>query len=386
VPALQPFAVDPGNLTDYRAALAAALDGSGPALAPYAVGPAPVFDAAATRPDGLALVVSTSGSTGVPKRAMLTRGALVASADATHERLGGPGQWLLPMPAHHIAGTQVLIRSLRAGTVPLSLPRFDIGEFVAAAGKLTHERRYTSLVPTQLRRLLDAGTEARQTVARFDGILLGGAAADPGLVGEAADAGATVLTTYGSSETAGGCVYSGTPLTGTRVQVAEDGRITLCGSTIASGYLGAPELTAQSFGRLDDGTRTFRTDDLGVWRDGRLHVIGRIDDLINTGGVKVAPRIVETAATLHPDVLEAVALGLPDREWGEAVALAIRARTTLSLQEIRGHLRDHVPSYALPKRLLLVDEMPLRGPGKPDRAALAAAPGWQTLEPQQLAD
>ena len=154
----------------------------------------------------------------------------------------------------------------------------------------------------------------------------------------------------------------------------------------ACAELGAPNLTAAAFGRLDDGTRTFRTDDLGVWRDGRLHVIGRIDDLINTGGVKVAPRIVETAATLHPDVLEAVALGLPDREWGEAVALAIRARTTLSLQEIRGHLRDHVPSYALPKRLLLVDEMPLRGPGKPDRAALAAAPGWQTLEPQQLAD
>ncbi|HWC22342.1 MAG TPA: o-succinylbenzoate--CoA ligase [Flexivirga sp.] len=386
MPDLQPFAVDPGALTDYRRALAAALDAGGPAIAPYADGPAPVLDPDASLPDGLALVVSTSGSTGTPKRAMLTRDALAASADATHERLGGPGRWLLSMPAHHIAGTQVLIRSLRAGTVPLALPHFGIDEFIWAAGELTHERRYTALVPTQLRRLLDAGATARASVARFDGILLGGAAADPGLLSEAADAGATVLTTYGSSETAGGCVYSGVPLTGTTVELADDGRITLCGTTIASGYLGAPELTDAVFGRRDDGTRTFRTDDLGVWRNGRLHVIGRIDDLINTGGVKVAPRVIESAAALHPQVLEAVALGLPDREWGEAVALAIRARTALSLHDIREHLRDHVPSYALPKRLLLVDEMPLRGPGKPDRAALAKAQGWQTLTAHQSAD
>lgn len=386
MPDLLPFAVDAEDLSDYRAALAAALDGSGPPVAPYADGPAPEFDPAASFPDDLSLVVSTSGSTGTPKRAMLTSDALVASADATHERLGGPGQWLLPMPAQHIAGTQVLIRSVRAGTEPLALPHFGIAEFVAAAGELIHDRCYTALVPTQLRRLLDAGVEARTALARFDGILLGGAAADPGLLAEAAEAGATVLTTYGSSETAGGCVYSGVPLTGTTVELGDDGRITLCGTTIASGYLGAPDLTASIFGRLADGTRTFRTDDLGVWRDGRLHVTGRIDDLINTGGVKVAPRIVESAATLHPDVLEAVALGLPDREWGETVALAIRTRNVLSLHDIRAHLRDHLPSYALPKRLLLVDEMPLRGPGKPDRAALATAPGWQTLSAHQQAD
>lgn len=385
MPDLQPFAVHADDLTDYRAALAAALNGNGPAIAPYVDVP-PHLDPAAHLPDGLALVVSTSGSTGTPKRAMLARDALVSSADATHERLGGPGQWLLSMPAQHIAGTQVLIRSVRAGTVPLSLSHFDITEFIATAGKLTHQRHYTALVPTQLRRLLDAGNEARSAVAHFDGILLGGAAADPGLLTEARDAGATVLTTYGSSETAGGCVYSGVPLSGTTVDLADDGRITLCGNTIASGYLEDPELTTAVFGRRDDGNRTFRTDDLGVWRDGRLHVIGRIDDLINTGGVKVAPRIVESAAIVHADVLEAVALGLPDREWGESVALAIRARTALSLQEIREHLRDHVPPYALPKRLLLVDAMPLRGPGKPDRAALAAAQGWQTLPAHHQAD
>lgn len=384
MPDLQPFAV--GDLTAYRTALAAALDGSGPALAPYAAGRVPGLDVSAALPDDLALVVSTSGSTGTPKAAMLTRQALTASADATHERLGGPGQWLLPMPAQHIAGTQVLIRSVRAGTTPVTMEHFGVAEFVAAATRLAHDRRYTALVPTQLRRLLDGGEAARSAVAAFDGILLGGAASDPALLDDAARLGATVLTTYGSSETSGGCVYCGVPLSGTTVELAEDGRITLCGTTIAAGYLGRPDLTATTFGHLADGTRTFRTDDLGVWREGRLQVIGRIDDLINTGGVKVAPRIVETAASTHPDVLEAVVLGLPDDDWGQAVGLAIRARTPLSLQEIRDHLREHLPSYALPKRLLLVDEIPLRGPGKPDRTALAAAPGWQTLTAHQQAD
>lgn len=383
MPQLEPFAV--GDLTAYRSALAAALDGSGPALAPYADRAAPDLDGDAAVPDDLALVVSTSGSTGVPKRAMLTRGALTASADATHERLGGAGQWLLPMPAQHIAGTQVLIRSLRAGTTPVTIERFGVGEFLTAADQLTGERRYTALVPTQLHRLLDAGDRARAAIASFDGILLGGGAADPGMLQDAERLGATVLTTYGSSETAGGCVYSGTPLTGTTIDIADDGRITLCGNTIASGYLDRPELTERTFGRLADGTRTYLTDDLGVWRDGCLHVIGRIDDLINSGGVKVAPRIVEEAATSHTSVIEAVALGLPDDDWGQVVGLAIRARTPLSLHEIREQLRDRLPSYALPKRLLLLDEVPSRGPGKPDRTALAAAPGWQTLKSHQPA-
>ncbi|MBB2892896.1 o-succinylbenzoate--CoA ligase [Flexivirga oryzae] len=385
MPDLQPFRVRAADLTGYRDALAAALDG-GSAVVPYTGDHAPELDPTAPVPDGLALVVSTSGSTGTPKRAMLTRDALVASADATHERLGGPGQWLLPMPAQHIAGTQVLIRSLRAGTTPVALEKFDVREFIDAASNLTHERRYTALVPTQLHRLLDASDEARAAVAGFDGILLGGAAADPGMLEDADRLGATVLTTYGSSETAGGCVYSGSPLAGTTVEIAEDGRITLCGNTIASGYLGRPELTATTFAHRENGTRTFRTDDLGEWSGGRLHVLGRVDDLINTGGVKVAPRVVETAATQHPDILEAVALGVPDDEWGQAVALAIRTRKGLQLQQIREELRDRLPAYALPRRLLIVDELPLRGPGKPDRAALAARDGWQTLAAQPVAD
>lgn len=383
---LQPFHVYAEDLSTYRKALTGALDGTGPALAPYAAGAAPDLDVSSGLPDHLALVVSTSGSTGTPKRAMLTRDALIASADATHERLGGPGQWLLPMPAHHIAGTQVLIRSIRAGTTPMTMQHFGIPEFLTATSTLTGSRHYTAIVPTQLRRLLDAGDEARAALASYHGILLGGAAADPKLLAEARAAGVTVLTTYGSSETSGGCVYSGIPLRGTTVDLADDGRITLRGNTIASGYLGRPDLTATVFGRYDDGSRTFRTDDIGEWHDGRLRVLGRLDDLINTGGVKVAPRIVEEAAVHHPEILEAVALGLPDGEWGQAVGLAIRARKPLVLQEIRESLRDELPAYALPRRLLLVDELPLRGPGKPDRAALARSTEWQTLTTQHQAD
>lgn len=384
MPALVPYAVRPGDVGAYRSALGRALDGSGPALAP---------DSAAL-PDGplpgdLALVVSTSGSTGSPKRAMLTAAALRASADATHERLGGPGQWLLAMPAQHIAGTQVVIRSLRAGTDLLVLDRFDVDGFVSLTTQLSHERAYTSVVPTQLGRLLDAAPES---LRRYAGVLLGGAAASPTLLTHAADAGVRVLTTYGMSETAGGCVYDGVPLAGVSVELEDDGRITLSGATIAHGYLADPGRTAAAFD-LASSPRRFRTDDLGEVRDGVLRVLGRRDDVIVTGGMKVAPQVVQDAAAALPGVADAVALALPDPEWGQVVALAlvptgfghaqrgtfdpIRRSEKWTVREVRDALRAALPAYALPRRLLVLDALPLRGPGKPDRVALAALPGWQ---------
>ena len=380
MPALLPYLVRADDLAEYLTVLRAALDGSGPAVAAYA-DPA-ALPPTATVPEGTALVVSTSGSTGAPKRAVLTSDALAASADATHDRLGGPGQWLLPMPAQHIAGTQVLIRSLRAQTTPITLPSFGIREFVTATSRLTGDRRYTALVPTQLRRLLDDAA-ARDALASYQGILLGGAAAPPALLRRAADADVRVLTTYGMSETAGGCVYDGRPLAGTTVDIDDAQRITLRGNTVALGYLDDPERTAAAFDRTGP-VRGFRTGDLGSWLpDGRLQVLGRADDLINTGALKVAPRIVEDAATELPQVLEAVALGLPDDEWGQAVGLAVRSTTPLQLPDLRDALRATLPAYALPRRLLVLDRIPLRGPGKPDRAALAATPGWQTLPAQR---
>lgn len=387
VPALVPYAVRPDAVQEYRLALAAALGGTGPALAPNAesLPSAPLTD-------DLALVVSTSGSTGVPKRAMLTAAALRASADATHDRLGGPGQWLLAMPAQHIAGTQVVVRSICAETELLALSDFSIDEFVSLTAGLTHERAYTSLVPTQLGRLLDA---APHSLHRYAAILLGGAAASPTLLARAADEGLRVLTTYGMSETAGGCVYDGTPLTGVGVELDDDGRITLSGPTIAAGYLADPGRTTAAFD-LASAPRRFQTDDLGEVRDGVLHVLGRRDDVIITGGMKVAPSVVEDAVSGLPGVAEVVALALPDAEWGQAVAVAIvpapppafghaergvsapfSMSKTWTLRELREELRGELPAYALPRRLLVVEQLPLRGPGKPDRVALAAMPGWE---------
>ncbi|KYH46210.1 o-succinylbenzoate--CoA ligase [Branchiibius sp. NY16-3462-2] len=379
MPTLQPFEVRPGEHAAYLNALRSALDGTGPALIPF-TGQPPILPtyAESDLPAHLALVVGTSGSTGVPKRAMLTTDALIASADATHDRLGGPGQWLLPMPAQYIAGTQVLIRSLRAGTTPVAVEH----DFDDAARQLTGEHRYTALVPTQLTRLLETSPAALRS---FDAILLGGAAASPKLLERAAEKGVTVVRTYGMSETAGGAVYDGRPLHGTTVGLDADGQIEITGPTVAHGYLGDPERTATAF-RLG-AQRTFRTGDLGsIDADGRLRVEGRVDDLINTGGVKVAPRVVEEAVERIPHIDEVVALGLPDDEWGQAVSVAIRTSKDWHWPALRDLLRDDLPPYALPRRFLHVDTMPVLGSGKPDRAALAARPGWETVPTSSTTD
>ena len=366
--------------------LAAALAGDF-AVLPYAASsPPPVVPDGAVPDEGTALVVGTSGSTGTPKLAMLPAAALIASAAATHERLGGAGAWLLAMPPHHIAGVQVLLRCVSAGTEPgfVDLSNgFTPDAFVRAAtgfraGTATPgARRYTSLVPTQLLRLLSDET-ATAALTGFDAVLVGGAASPPALLARARGAGVRAVTTYGMSETCGGCVYDGEPLDGTTVRVA-DGRVLLGGATLATGYLGRPDLTAAAFTTTDDGTRWFRTDDVGHRDgDGRWHVDGRLDDLITTGGLKVAPRLVEEALTSLPDIAEAVVVGTPDPDWGQAVSAAIVLHPTSGASSaaptvtgLREQLRGILPSHALPRRLLVLPAIPVRGPGKPDRLAVA---------------
>ena len=356
-----------------------ALDGSGPALAPHLLNgpPQPIPDDVGHLPEGLALTIGTSGTTGRPKLAMLTGDSLRASADATHERLGGQGQWLLAMPAHHIAGIQVLVRSLAAGTTPVSMDLaggFTAAAFVRATGEIASAATaYTALVPTQLVRLL-AVAEGRQALTRYAAVLLGGAAAPPGLLAEARDAGVRVVTTYGMSETAGGCVYDGRALDVSLVQLEDDGRIRLGGATLALGYLGEPALSATAFVVDESARRWFRTGDVGhLDARGALVVDGRIDDLINTGGLKVAPRLVEEALTALDIVAEAVVVGSPDPEWGQLVCAAIVVTPGVSpptLDDVRARLRGILPDHALPRRLATLPELPVRGPGKPDRAAI----------------
>ena len=350
-----------------------ALGGQGPALLPVsarepevarrvadALGAGEGLDEA---PD-TALVVATSGSTGPPKGVLLTASALRASATATHERLGGPGHWLLALPAHHVAGVQVLVRSLVAGTTPAEIDSaggFRAGQFAEATRRMHGSRRYTALVPTQLARLLD-DDEGLRTLQEFDAVLLGGAATPPALLENARMSGVRVVTTYGMSETCGGCVYDGVPLDGVQVRL-DGGVISLAGPVLASGYR-----------RYDSDAFSgdwFRTGDLGRWRDGRLEVVGRADDVIITGGVNVAPGPVERILSEHPGVREVCVVGVADPEWGQVVTAAVVAADPApDADELRSAVREHLGAAAAPKRVVFVPELPLRGPGKHDRRAL----------------
>lgn len=355
-----------------------ALTGTAP-VHPVGVGDADAVPEGAL-PDDVAVTIATSGSTGAPKLALLTAANLIASAEATTQRLGGEGQWLLALPAHHIAGLQVLMRSIAAGTTPVVLDSASVTPFALVEGTaaMSGERRYTSLVPTQLTRLVDdpLGLEA---LRRFDAVLLGGAAAPASLLDHARSHGVRVVTTYGMSETAGGCVYNGTPLKGVQVRTNDDGVLEIGGPVVAQGYLG---LDSDAFITDEHGQRWFRTGDLGVvGTDDRVQVHGRADDLINTGGLKVTPRIVEEAVLAHvPAVTEAVVVGLPDPQWGQAVALAVVTSPSgpavgpvpeAGVVEIREMLRPHLEAHALPRRVQVVAELPMRGPGKPDRLTVA---------------
>ncbi|WP_457254065.1 o-succinylbenzoate--CoA ligase [Pedococcus sp. P5_B7] len=362
-----------------------ALDGEF-AVLPYAASsPPPPSPDGAAPDEGTAVVVGTSGSTGSPKLAMLPARSLAASATATHGRLGGPGAWLLAMPPHHIAGVQVLLRCVAAGTEPGFVDLsdgFTPDAFSSAATRFAETtagaRRYTALVPTQLVRLL-ADEAATAALAGLDAVLVGGAASPPALLARARAVGVRAVTTYGMSETCGGCVYDGEPLTGTTVRADPDGRLLLGGPTLATGYLGRPDLTAAAFMTDVDGTRWFRTDDVGHRDEQGWHVDGRLDDLITTGGLKVAPRLVEEALTALPGIAEAVVVGTHDDDWGQVVSAAIvpspegqrpgsAAPTVTTLRE---QLRGILPAHALPRRVLVLTAIPLRGPGKPDRVAVA---------------
>ncbi|MBM6545400.1 AMP-binding protein [Janibacter sp. YIM B02568] len=361
-----------------------ALAGGAP-VRPYAADaiPEPLPEHPDPLPDDLAVVIGTSGSTGTPKLAMLGAQALAASAAATHDRLGGPGQWLLALPPHHVAGLQVLLRSVHAGTRPVvtdpSLTPFALVEAVAG---MSGERRYASLVPAQLAQLA-ADPVGLEGLRRLDAVLVGGAAASPQVVETARGAGVRVVLTYGMSETCGGCVYDGRALTGVDVAVDDAGTLVLGGPVVAHGYYGRPDLTAAHFVERG-GQRWFRTSDLGsVDERGKVSVLGRVDDLINSGGLKVAPRLVEEAVLSYvPAITEAIAVGVPHERWGEGVALLVVTSPhgppvgqvpEEGVAQIREMLRAHLPAHALPHQVLVTEALPTRGPGKPDRAAAARA-------------
>jgi o-succinylbenzoate---CoA ligase len=382
-------------------ALPAALDGTGPALLPLdpdlpparlsglieALAPSTIetqegtqrlpgadqaavsgaFGAAGAAPgvrEDITVVIATSGSTGRPKGAELTAAALLASARAALDRIGaGPGErWLCCLPTFHMAGLGILVRSLLAGVDPVVIPRLSPGAVGRAAGQGC---AHVSLVPTQLRRLLDTG----EPVSAFRTILLGGAAPQAALLAEAAAAGARVVTTYGMSETCGGCVYDGVPLAGVSVAIGADELISIAGRVLFSGYRLQPDQTAAV---LSNGW--FRTADLGCYDSaGRLLVRGRADDVITTGGQNVPAALVEAALETFGGLRDVAVVGVPDGEWGELVtALVVPTdpRRPPRLDELRAHVRDRLPGYAAPRALVLVADLPLLASGKPDRQRL----------------
>ncbi|MGI3780349.1 MAG: AMP-binding protein [Janthinobacterium lividum] len=356
---------------DLGPALAAALDGGAPvAPLPHA----PVERARALQALRLeepadadaAVVVLSSGSTAEPKAVVLSARAIRAGARATHDRLGGPGHWLLPLPSHHVAGLMVLARAHLAGTTVVPVAR-DLADLPTA--DLPPGRRYLSVVPTQLVRALER-PDLVAALAGLDAVLVGGGAVDAGVLERARSAGIGCVTTYGMSETCGGCVYDGVPLDGVDVRVDEDGLISIGGPVLFSGYRGRPDLTAEV---LEPGR--FRTADRGGWLTGldgtrRLEVLGRVDDVVISGGYNVDLSAVEHRALAWPErgVAEIVVVGVPHPEWGvEVVAVA---DAPLPFDGLRAWVRAELPAFAAPRRLVVLDRLPRTASDKVDRRRL----------------
>ena len=309
-----------------------------------------------------AAIVATSGSTAAPKGVVLSRGAIRASVEATHDRLGGIGDWILALPPHYVAGLMVLARACLTGArvVPV---RSDLSDLPKVARGLA-ERRYLSLVPAQLDRALGR-PDVSEALASLSSVLVGGGPTDLELLERAAAQGIRVVTTYGMSETCGGCVYDGRPLRGVDVELDDDDRIMIKSKSLFSGYRLRPDLTAAA---LIDGR--FRTQDRGRWQAGRLIVLGRADDIVITGGHKVdlgeVERCVQRWAAERQ--ARAVVLGIPDAVWG-TVIIAV-SDSSGRLEDVQGVVCQSLPVYAMPRELIHLDPLPWLASAKPDRIAI----------------
>lgn len=353
--------------------LEAALAG-GPALLPVADGaPALPTHAPATVPQRVAVVVETSGSTGTGKRVALSSEALLAGAAAADAALGGPGGWVLALPTHYIAGLNVLTRSITAGTAPVVVApgHFDAGAFADAADRLVTgpgaPRRYTSLVPVQLARVLD-DERATRALAGFDAVLVGGQATPAPLRDRARAAGVRIVTTYGASETSGGCVYDGVPFGTVRTELV-DGELFLSGPMLAEGYLDDPDRTAATFTERD-GHRWYRTGDAAEVVDGVVRVLGRLDDVVISGGEKVPLGAVERIVRGLDGQEGAVVTRRASGEWGE-VPVVVTDRP-LDLDVVRAAVGDALGRAARPADVVVVERLPMLASGKPDRRAIRA--------------
>lgn len=323
-------------------------------------------------------VVHTSGSGGRPKGVVLSRAAFAASAAASEARLGWreDDRWLLSLPPAHVGGLSIVTRCLLARKAVV------LGAGLGAAGALAliADERVTlaSVVAATLRRLLDA-SGGNRAPASLRAVLVGGGPCPTRLLGDAAARGWPVLATYGLTETCSQAVTqepgsdpigsgAGRPLPGIEVRI-EDGEILLRGPVLMSGYLPAG---AHADPLTPDGW--LRTGDLGsLDEEGRLHVLGRRDDVIVTGGENVSPLEVEDALAAFPGVREALVFAVPDESWGALVAAALVVERTRPLADVEllAHLATRLAPFKRPRRIAVVGELPLGPNGKPDRRGAA---------------
>ncbi|HEX6493807.1 MAG TPA: AMP-binding protein [Candidatus Dormibacteraeota bacterium] len=343
------------------AAVAALLERARPAVLVDAGGERRLGGGAPCDP-AVAAVVATSGSSGEPRLVELDRAAVVAAVTASAAALGAQPQhrWLSCLTPAHIGGLLVLLRAVVLGC-PLTVhDRFDV-ELVAGTGDCD----YTSVAATMLVRLLDAGVDLR----RFRALVVGGSALTPGLAERAAEAGAAIVSTYGLTESCGGVVYDGRPLKGVTVRIGDGGEVELGGPTLMRGYRGDEAATAAALagGRLHTG------DAGSLDAAGRLRVLGRIAEVIVSGGIKVWPGPLEAVLREHPGVADVAVTGAPDREWGErVVAVVVPADPARppTLEELRDHAGARVGRHRAPREVVIVDALPRTALGKIRRAEL----------------
>ena len=336
-------------LAEIMAKIASALLGNGPALA---FGPVQSSFA----PDSIAVVVTTTGSTGVAKEVALTAQAVIASAQASHKFLGAKiGQrWSLLLPLTHIAGVNILVRCLELQSQPIDLRNFE-GEYPHAD--------YTAIVPTQLYRALHGDKRLLQHLQSAKAVLVGGAHLPRHLRDQAEHHKITIVTTYGMSETSGGCVYNGEPLDGIKIEIDAHSLVRISGKTLASTYLNNESEWQKSF----DGT-WFTTQDIGEYTDGFLQILGRDDEIIISGGENVSLSAIDELLSLHFPDIQAAAFAVSDAEWGHALHLAIVGEIEDSTLLI--FLEKTLGVSAKPKKIHRVDVIPQIGIGKVDRKAL----------------
>jgi o-succinylbenzoate---CoA ligase len=306
-------------------------------------------------PDNIACVVESSGSTGIPKRISISTAALLHASRAGQERLGPLGQWLLALPINFIAGQQVLIRSLLADQQPVimntALP-FTTEAFLRSAMLMNNPIRYTSLVPTQLAKLVaeaEKDTVMLTALQNFRVILVGGQSTPDELYDRAIGLGLKIVLSYGMTETAGGCVYDGIPLDGVRLKIAPDSRLLISGKTLAEGQ--------------DDWI--FTNDLAELSPDGRLKIIGRADRVIISGGLKLSLERVEYLGSELPGVSEIAAVALEDETWGQRVGIAYIGSPEVA-DDIANQLAHLLGPAGKPIRVIRVDKLPKLQTGKPD--------------------